>query len=442
MGSRLFLILELSLVLGCGGLTSSSSTGTSFEDPPPVIRGPYLQCATPTSMVVRWRSATPSSSRVYYGATSDELAAYVDDSAVTTDHDVTLTGLQPGTTYYYGVGTALGLSAGGDADHFFMTPPVAGTSQPIRIWVVGDSGTADRNAAAVRDAYLAATGYQHTDVWLTLGDNAYNSGTDAQYQRAVFDMYPDLLRRTVVWPTLGNHDGATADSPTESGPYFDMFTLPRDGEAGGLPSGTEAYYSFDYGNVHFICLDSQDTNRAADGAMMVWLQDDLADTLADWIIAYWHQPPYTKGSHDSDDENDSKGQMKDMRETALPILEAAGVDLVLTGHSHSYERSFLLDGHYGTSDTLAPRMILDGGDGREDGQGAYSKAPSGPGTVYMVAGSSGKKRGGSLDHPAMYISVNSLGSIVVEIDGSRLRAQFLDDTGRVTDCFTIVKGGG
>ena len=370
------------------------------------------------------------------------MAAYVDDPAVTTDHEVTLTGLQPGTTYYYGVGTARGLSAGGDADHFFMTPPVAGTSQPIRIWVVGDSGTADDNATAVRDAYLEATGSQHTDVWLMLGDNAYKSGTDAQYQRAVFDMYPDLLRRTVVWPTLGNHDGASADSPTESGPYFDMFTLPRDGEAGGLPSGTEAYYSFDYGNVHFICLDSQDTNRAADGAMMVWLQSDLADTLADWIIAFWHQPPYSKGSHDSDDEKDSNGQMKDMRETALPILEAAGVDLVLTGHSHSYERSFLLDGHYGTSDTLAPRMILDGGDGREDGQGAYTKASPGPGAVYVVAGSSGKKRGGPLDHPAMYISLNSLGSLVVEIDGSRLRAQFLDDTGEVTDRFTIVKGGG
>ena len=63
-----------------------------------------------------------------------------------------------------------------------------------------------------------------------------------------------------------------------------------------------------------------------------------------------------------------------MRESLLPILEDFGVDLVLTGHSHSYERSFLIDGHYGTSGTLVPSMILDSGDGRPTGTGAYEKA--------------------------------------------------------------------
>ncbi len=177
-----------------------------------------------------------------------------------------------------------------------------------------------------------------------LGDNAYSNGTDAEYQSAVFDIYPTLLRKSVVWPTMGNHDGYSSTSSSQSGPYFSIFSLPKNAEAGGVASGTEAYYSFDYGNIHFICLDSEGSSRSSHGAMLEWLRLDLAATTKDWIIAYWHHPPYSKGSHDSDTETN----LVDMRQNALPILEAGGVDLVLTGHSHSYERSYLLDGHYGT----------------------------------------------------------------------------------------------
>src|SRR4029450_1136767 len=120
-----------------------------------------------------------------------------------------------------------------------------------------------------------------------------------------------------------------ADSPTQTGPYYDIFTLPRNAEAGGVASGTEAYYSFDYGNIHFICLDSFDTPRSATGAMAQWLQRDLADTTQDGIIAFWHHPPYSKGSHDSDTQT----PLIEMRQNFLPILEAGGVDLVLSGHS-------------------------------------------------------------------------------------------------------------
>ncbi len=69
--------------------------------------------------------------------------------------------------------------------------------------------------------------------------------------------------------------------------------------------------------------------------MMSWLTQDLAATTKEWIIAFRHYPPYSKGSHDSDTES----PLIQTRENALPILEAAGVDLVLSGHGHSYERS-------------------------------------------------------------------------------------------------------
>ncbi len=289
----------------------------------------------------------------------------------------------------------------------------------------------------MRDAYLSAAGSTYTDLWLMLGDNAYDDGTDAEYQAAVFNMYPTLLRQSVLWPTLGNHDGHSADSATLSGPYYNIFSLPKNGECGGLASGTEAYYSFDYANIHFICLDSYDTSRAVGGAMHTWAKNDAAAATRDWIIAFWHHPPYSKGSHNSDSES----ALVDMRKNFLPILEDAGVDLVLCGHSHSYERSFLLDGHYGASTTLTESMKKDGGSGRDPNP--YRKsAGTAPheGAVYVVAGSSGKTSGGSLNHPAMFVSLNQLGSLVLDINGNRLDAKFLRSDGSIGDYFTIVKG--
>ena len=328
----------------------------------------------------------------------------------------------------------------GDDSYSFVTAPVSGAVAPTRIWVVGDSGTANDDARAVRDAYKTFTGTRGTDIWLMLGDNAYPDGTDEQFQDAVFDMYPKLLRRVPLWPTLGNHDGHTADSATQSGPYYDIFTLPADAEAGGLRSGTEAYYSFDYANIHFISLESYETDRSTSGAMMTWLESDLAATNKEWIIAFWHHPPYSKGSHDSDTES----SLIEMRENALPILESYGVDIVLSGHSHSYERSFLLDGHYGKSNTFTAAMKLDAGDGREDGDGAYKPVtvefPQHEGAVYAVAGSSGKViTSGSLNHPAMFISLESLGSMVLDVYGNRLDAAFLDNGLNIRDHFSILK---
>lgn len=405
-----------------------------------VTRGPYLQQGTPDSVTIRWRTATATDSRVRFGDAPGNLTSWFDDAVMTTEHTVTLTGLMADTTYYYSIGSTSEIFAGDDPDYFFLTSPPIGTAKPTRLWVLGDSGTANANAQAVADAYENFTGTRHTDLWLMLGDNAYNDGTDSQYQAAVFDMYPGRLRKTVLWPTLGNHDGITADSATQTGPYYDIFTLPANGEAGGLASGTEAYYSFDYGNIHFICLESHETDRSPNGAMMSWLVQDLADTTQEWIIAFWHHPPYTKGSHDSDTEI----QLIQMRENALPILEAAGVDLVLSGHSHSYERSYLLDGHYGISTTLTQGMQVDNGNGRIDGHGAYkavyNEANPYKGAVYITAGSSGKISNGTLDHPVMvHASLKKLGSLVLDIDGNRLDAKFLRENGAIDDHFTILK---
>ena len=405
-----------------------------------VTRGPYLQIGTPNSTIVRWRTNVASDSRVSFGTTQGSLTSVADDLTQTTEHEVLVTGLSPATKYFYSVGSTTQTLAGNDANHFFVTSPVAGTAVPTRIWVLGDSGTANTNAQAVSNAYLSFTGSTHTNLWLMLGDNAYETGTDSEFQAAVFDMYPTILRKSVLWPTLGNHDTAQSANPPASLPYFAMFTLPTNAQAGGMASGTEKYYSFDYGNIHFICLDSMTSDRSSTGPMATWLRADLASSTRQWTIAFWHHPAYSKGSHNSDTET----ELVQMRQTFLPILEEAGVDLVLAGHSHSYERSFLIDGHYGVSSTFTNAMKKDGGSGRPDGTGAYAKPTLGPGihegAVYAVAGSSGQISGGLLNHPAMFISLNNLGSMVLDVNGDTLDAKFLRENGVISDYFRIVKG--
>ena len=406
-----------------------------------VVRGPYLQMASPTGMSVRWRTDRPSDSVLWWGRSPDALEQQVSEPGERIDHELRVEGLDAETVYYYAVGTGDGPLAGGDDTHQFKTAPPVGVPRGTRIWVIGDAGTASPAAALIRDAYKLYTGDRRADVWLMLGDNAYGDGSDHQYQRAVYDMYPELLRSTTAWPTLGNHDGHTADSGTQTGPYYDMFTLPKEAELGGAPSGTEAYYSFDHGNIHFVVLDSYDSPKLEDSDMLLWLREDLTATTADWIIAFFHHPPYTRGTHNSDVEFDHIL----MRQNVVPVLEEFGVDLVLSGHSHTYERSVLIDGHYGFAfDFIEEEMALDTGDGDPEGDGAYNKPSLGPasneGAVYVVAGSSGQFGSGTLDHPAMYRSLPTLASLVIDVDGNFLRGTMVNALSDVQDSFVIQQG--
>jgi hypothetical protein len=424
---------------------------------PTVLRGPYLQLATPTSLVIRWRTDTTEASVVSYGLARNQLTSVAKSEGITSEHIVQLTGLQPATKYYYSVGaaplpppSAEKKAAAEDAPgrpgtYSFTTPPAIGSSRPTRIWVLGDPGTKNDIQRAVRDVYYKFTGSRGTDLWLLLGDNAYPDGTDADYQKAIFEMYPETLRTAPVWPALGNHDGKSANSITQSGVYYDIFTLPTRAQAGGVMSGTEAYYSFDYANIHFICLDSHDSDRRPDGAMLQWLKADLAATQRDWIIAYFHHPTYSKGTHNTDSDTDSGGRMNDMRAIFLPVLEQGGVDLVLTGHSHVYERSWLIDGHYGKSATFdAATHVKQKTSGRADGDGVYTKRRGRlphAGEVSVVTGSAGhaSARPVPLNHPVFYLALNEAGSSVVDIDGLRLDFVFLNDKGEKRDWFSIVK---
>ncbi len=403
------------------------------------------------------------------------------------EHEITITGLDPDAKYFYEIlddsnpGTTI---VGGEPDYYFRTHPVKGTAKATRIWVLGDSGqggleailspgptpvpNAGASARVVRDRYYEWNGNnnppepgdEHADIVLMLGDNAYNNGREEEYQHAIFaNMYEDILRNSVLWPVIGNHEVSFesvtfTNSILQSGVYYDTFTLPRAGQAGGAVSGTEAYYSFDFGNIHFVCLESLAHTPPASSfaiGMREWLEDDLSsiDQGQKWIIATWHHPPYSWGSHNTD--NISETQSRNMREKVLEILEEYGVDMVLTGHSHSYERSMLIHGHYGVSDTFAKsKMAIDHGNGIESGSdGAYIKSGT-DGIVYTVAGSASKIsntffREGPIPprrfHPVMVESMKRLGSVVldVNVNGKRIESYFIDNNGQELDHFVLEK---
>ncbi len=447
-----------------GNRIASSSVPIIVAAPPSsgtLVRGPYLNQSRSSSIVVRWRSSQSVAGRVIYGDSPSNLTHILNETATATNHEIKIIGLAAYTRYYYSIGSAYDTLATG-ADYTFRTSPAAGTATDTRIWVVGDCGRGTTTQMLGRDAYYNWTGSRIPDMCLMLGDNAYNSGTDAEYQTGFFGIYPTIFRKMPLWSTIGNHEANNgAIAATSNGtvanfgsfPYYDMFTFPMAGECGGVASGSERYFSFDYGNIHIINLDSQTSDRrvaeinGADGAMATWLRADLASTTKTWIITMFHHPVYSKGSHDSDTEQ----QMVQMRTNFAPILEASGVDLVLFGHSHSYERSVLMDGHYGVSSTLTAAMKKNSGNGRTailnsvSPGGAYIKPLNGPrdhfGTVYTVNGSAGSADGGSLNHPVMAISLNTVGTFNIDINGNTLVGNYIQSGGSTPDTFTIIKQG-
>ncbi|WP_405606244.1 metallophosphoesterase [Polaribacter sp. Asnod1-A03] len=421
-----------------------------------VERGPYLQSGTSTSVIVKWRTDIATESVVNYGTKLDSLSNNKINKDKTTEHQVNLSNLLPNTKYYFNIGNqkeVLAESISGDM--YVITAPKVGTDQFVRAWILGDPGTDNKSQRSVRDAYYKyvatdSTNTGKTDMMLFLGDNAYSSGTDKEYQLAFFDVYNEMLKKSVAWSCLGNHDGYSSDSDTQSGPYYDIFTFPKKAEAGGTASGTEAYYSFNYANIHFIILDSHHSSRAVGDAMYNWALSDIQNTKQDWIVTLFHHPAYSKGSHDSDVED----RLIEMRENFMPMLEANGVDLVLNGHSHSYERSYFLNGHQGFSNTFNIAPTTKGGntvgengngDGKINGNGVYKKNNNATkGAVYITTGSAGQISGGELNHKAMYVSLNKLGSCVMEVSddekgGQNLTVKFVRDTNEIDDYFTINK---
>lgn len=415
-----------------------------------LVKGPYLQIGTPSSIIVKWQTNTPTNTKVSYGTSPTLLNFSYFNTMLDTIHEAHLGGLSAYTKYYYSIGNST-LVIQGDTNNYFITSPTQGTAGKYRFWITGDCGNGSVNQVDVKNKYLQYNGNRPTNGWLLLGDNAYWNGLDPEYNTNFFNIYQtDIMKKSVLWPSPGNHDYANSLSNQNSHniPYYSIFNLPSGAEAGGVWSGTEAFYSFNYGNIHFVSLDSYghelNQYRLYDtlGPQITWLKQDLVANSLPWTVVYFHHPPYTMASHNSDTE----GELDSVRKNTVRILERFGVDFVLCGHSHGYERSKLMSGHFGYESSFnATQHHLSSSSALYNGSAnscPYTKSLQNKGTVYVVSGSAGSLGGqqASYPHDAMYYSnVVDGGSLILDIENNRADLKFLCADGIVRDKFTVFK---
>lgn len=314
----------------------------AFAQPSTLRRYPYLQSVTTTSARIAWTATGDAAGTVRFATTSagpwTEVVATAEaftttrtgDSEAYTALDATLENLEPNRAYCYevlvdGAPVATGLT--------FQTA-WQGAERPIRILAFGDSGNASPEQLAVRDAFMQ----REFDLFLHLGDMAYGEGTFVQFEERVFGVYRDFMHRVPSFPTIGNHEYNTDNGQ----PYLDVYYLF---EQALRETDQERYYSFDYGNVHFVSLDSNDEmllpiqldlDEAIDDDMIDWLRTDLSRSDATWKIAFFHHPPFSLYA----DRGDNAGVLNQI----IPALREGEVDLILVGHDHHYVRSLPIRG--------------------------------------------------------------------------------------------------
>lgn len=406
---------------------------SAFSQNDQIVRGPYLQSMTSESVLVQWRTASPQSSQVTLVTKGEKKTRVIADTNRVIDHIVKVSGLRPSKSYTYSISP--------NHQGNFHTKPKAGDPKSVRIWALGDFGYVSPNQKAVISAIKNYTADKPIDAWIWLGDNAYNNGREEEYQKHVFDVYQaDFFPNLALYPSPGNHDYAGKHDATVP-PYFKIFSIPTQGEAGGVASNSESYYSVDYGSLHLISLDTELRDAAGNqvmdgkGDQYDWLAKDLAANRLPFTIVYFHKPPYSKGSHDSDTELD----MKHLREHVNPLFEQYKVDLVIAGHSHVYERSYPIRGHWGVNDTFdaATHVVA-----TSTSPNQYVVGPKGQGVIYVVNGSGGKVGGQRPGFPmksSVYTNNKIGGSVILDVDKRTFSLKWIQSDGVVGDEFVIKK---
>ncbi len=397
--ASLLAIIMLALI-GCAGERIAAAP---TSDP---LRWPYLQKTTPTEVTVVWTTTASGTSTVQYSVDLSYSAVVTATSRLANVsapapydtymvHSAHIAGLLPDTAYHYRIFTG-GTNLLPAEDLTFRTAPDPSANRAFTFLVVGDSGTGDPAQTDLRDRMLE----QPADLILHAGDIAYSSGTYAQYETEVFAIYQALFARLPFFPTPGNHDYRT----NHAAPYLDLFELPENAWRAG---DKERYYSFDWGNVHFVALDTEDSlSQVSDVAtddMADWLAADLAATDRFWKIAYLHKPPYSSGGH---------GGNSTVLQKLVPILEQYGVNMAFSGHDHDYERTYPILGNQ------------------------VSSVEAG-GVIYVVTGG-----GGASLYPVLAgwwtAFVQSAYEFArVDVDGCQLRLRAIGRTGTVLDDTTV-----
>ncbi|WP_255070129.1 metallophosphoesterase [Lacihabitans sp. LS3-19] len=386
--------------------------------------------------------------KIKYGESFENQTLNLSSLTAQASHILQIENLKPKTKYYYSVYLNDKLIEG-DTSNYFITSPLAGGIEKVSMVAFGDCGTLQTAQVKVAESVKSYFGSKPIDGWLLLGDNAYNYGFDKEYQSNFFNVYQKyFLRNTVIWPAPGNHDYSDKVWPNDIGlkpDYYNIFSVPNLGECGGLASGTSAYYSYNYANIHFVSLDSYGVNDSkklyeSPNSQTDWLEVDLKANSAMWTVVYFHHPPFSKGSHDSDKELD----LIAIRENIVRILDKYKVDVVLSGHSHSYERSYLLHDYFGNELSFENEKYASS-NSNANYNGSINSCPyikTDKGTIYVVAGSSGwvGSKSEGYPHNAMVNSnVENPGAFILEVESNKFTGKFLTSNGVIFDEFTILK---
>ena len=317
--------------------TTITTTRTSSVPPsqPPVSVHLSTEGDPSVTVSVVWKTGgTTNSSIVEYG-TSAEYGSQAVGSSYTYSgsagvlHRVKIDGLTPGTTYHYRVGDPVG---GWSVDHTFQTAPV--DRRNFTFTAIADQGTTKNSIKNVELASALKSSFT-----LPVGDLSYSTGSQGTWDKW-FKIIEPIASNALYLPTIGNHE-VDANVGGNLSLYLNQFVLP----------GNEQWYSFEWGNTHFVSLY---VSPYADGkaAQYTWLAQDLEaasnNPRINWIIVYLHFPPYSSGRYPN---------LLLLRSNLTPILDSYHVDLVLTGHDHNYQRTYPI--YNGTETTYSFEQYVD-----------------------------------------------------------------------------------
>jgi len=255
----------------------------------------------------------------------EEMFGYESGDDLHVSWEVSVTGLEADTEYVYRVGTWDSFDEGTgmfespnlSIARRFRTAPLPGSQERLDFVLAGDSRGGTDAIAYNMDVYLDVPGR----VWFFNGDMT-DTGTQLEWDQWLETMRP-LMETRPFMPVQGNHE-------YDENLFYTQFAMPMHPD---LPEHLREHgWSLRYGNVHFVGLDSNWSATIQE--MIPWLDADLAaaraDADVDWIVVMTHHPPYSSSMH---------GSTWWMQSSLVPTLEKHAVDLVFSGHDHSYERT-------------------------------------------------------------------------------------------------------
>ena len=290
-----------------------------------MTRGPYLQHAE-TGITVVWYTDVPTEGRVRWLVNEETSGEALSSAGLASRHEAVISPLVPGARYAYQVYSPRGLlaAAGGAIDFSFRAPD----PEVLRLVAFGDSGLGSPEQYAVATAIGAET--VAPDLALIVGDVIYPPADDASYDPRFFAPYRALLPAIPFYAALGNHD-----YEVEAGkPYFDVFTLPRNGPSGLVP---ESSYWLERAGVQMIVHDTSRSPATLLAESVPW-HTEVARRPATFRLVFQHHSMYSSGP------SYQQYPAGVLRSLLAPVYTATGVDVVFNGHDHLYERTRPIEG--------------------------------------------------------------------------------------------------